>query len=213
MGFAGAGLRWASGSLWGLEFFANEPAKTAVQEWKLVWSDEFDAKEIDKAKWDFDTGNGFYNPVAKAWIGGWGNDELEYYTREPRNVFLEGGALHIKAIKESHHGFEYTSARLKTRKADGGPLFNKTYGKFEFRAKLPTGKGIWPALWLLPQDEKYGGWASSGEIDLMEARGQEPNKVLGTLHFGSALAGECARGQGLRPAPRRDHRRLSCLHA
>ena len=59
------------------------------------------------------------------------------------------------------------------------------YGKFEFRAKLPTGQGIWPALWMLPQAETYGAWASSGEIDVLEARGQEPTKVLGTIHYGS----------------------------
>ena len=93
--------------------------------------------------------------------------------------------LHIRAVKESLHGCGYTSARLKTRKRDGSPLFSQKYGRFEFRAKLPTGKGVWPALWMLPQDEKYGGWAASGEIDVMEARGQEPTKVLGTLHFGS----------------------------
>jgi beta-glucanase (GH16 family) len=74
---------------------------------------------------------------------------------------------------------------MKTRKRDGSALFNQCYGKFEFRAKLPTGKGVWPALWMLPQSDKYGTWPSSGEIDVLEARGQEPNKILGTLHFGS----------------------------
>jgi beta-glucanase (GH16 family) len=154
-------------------------------EWKLVWSDEFDGKEIDRTKWDFDIGNGFYNYDANAWISGWGNGELQYYTREPENAFVKDGMLHIRAVKESSNGCGYTSARLKTRKRDGTSLFAKKYGKFEFRAKLPTGKGVWPALWMLPQDDKYGTWASSGEIDVMEARGQEPNKVLGTLHFGS----------------------------
>jgi beta-glucanase (GH16 family) len=104
-------------------------------------------------------------------------------------VFIKDGVLHIRALKESLHGCGYTSARIKTRKKDGSPLFNQKYGRFEFRAKLPTGQGIWPALWLMPQDDKYGGWAASGEIDLMEARGQEPNKVLGTLHFGSRWPG------------------------
>ena len=154
-------------------------------EWKLAWSDEFEGKEIDKSKWDFDIGNGFFNYDANVWIGGWGNNELQYYTREPDNAFVKDGMLHIRALKESLHGCGYTSARLKTRKKDGSPLFNQRYGKFEFRAKLPTGQGVWPALWLLPQDEKYGPWPSSGEIDVLEARGQEPTKVLGTLHFGS----------------------------
>lgn len=163
----------------------QQAAEPRSDEWKLVWSDEFDGKEIDATKWDFDLGNGFSTPDG-AYIGGWGNDELEFYTREPKNVFVSDGALHIRAIKESYQGFNYTSGRVKTRKRDGGPLFNKKYGKFEFRAKLPIGKGVWPALWMLPQSEKYGGWASSGEIDILEARGQEPTKVLGTLHFGSS---------------------------
>jgi beta-glucanase (GH16 family) len=153
--------------------------------WKLAWSDEFDGKEIDRTRWDYDIGNGFYNYDASQWVSGWGNDELQYYTREPDNASVKDGMLHIRALKESLHGCGYTSARLRTRKRDGSPLFNQKYGRFEFRAKLPTGKGIWPALWMLPQQEKYGGWAASGEIDVMEARGQEPSKVLGALHFGA----------------------------
>src|ERR1022692_1495164 len=153
--------------------------------WKLVWSDEFDGKEIDKAKWDFDVGNGFYNYDANQWISGWGNDELQYYTREPDNAFVKDGMLHIRVIKESYNRSGYTSARMKTRKKDGTALFSQKYGKFEFRAKLPIGKGIWPALWMLPEKDKYGTWASSGEIDVMEAKGQEPNKVLGTIHYGA----------------------------
>jgi beta-glucanase (GH16 family) len=186
-----SGCRWFWFSLAAVIAFGiaalprNEAAKPAASEWKLVWADEFNGKEIDKTKWDFDVGNGFYSYDAKQWIGGWGNDELQYYTRESDNAFVKDGMLHIRALKESLHGCGYTSARLKTRKKDGSKLFNKKYGKIEFRAKLPTGQGIWPALWMLPQDEKYGGWPASGEIDVMEARGQEPTKVLGTLHFGS----------------------------
>lgn len=160
-------------------------AEPNADEWKLVWSDEFDGKEIDRTKWDFDLGNGFFNYDGNTWISGWGNNELQYYTREPENAFVKDGMLHIRAVKESYNGCGYTSARLKTRKRDGSPLFNKKYGKFEFRAKLPTGKGVWPALWMLPQEEKYGGWPASGEIDILEAKGQEPHTVHGTLHFGS----------------------------
>jgi beta-glucanase (GH16 family) len=161
---------------------ADEPTPSG---WKLIWSDEFDGKEIDRAKWDFDLGNGFYNYDAQQWISGWGNNELQFYTREPENAFVAEGSLHIRAIKESYHGGGYTSARMKSRRRDGTALFCQKYGRFEFRAKLPTGKGVWPALWMLPQDDKYGSWASSGEIDVLEARGQEPTKVAGTLHFGS----------------------------
>jgi beta-glucanase (GH16 family) len=178
-----------AGAIGAAVLLSFEGVHLAVQpsagEWKLVWSDEFDGKEIDRTKWDFDLGNGFYSYDANTWISGWGNNELQYYTREPENVFVKDGMLHIRAVKESYNGCGYTSARMKTRKRDGKSLFAQKYGKFEFRAKLPTGKGVWPALWMLPQDEKYGGWAASGEIDVMEARGQEPGKVLGTLHFGS----------------------------
>ncbi len=162
----------------------NKAGEPPAAEWRLVWSDEFDGKDIDRAKWDFDTGNGFYDDK-KTWIGGWGNDELEYYTSELDNAFVKDGSLRIRALKKPHGGSDYTSARLKTRKKDGTALFAKKYGRFEFRAALPTGQGIWPALWMLPQDDTYGTWAASGEIDVMEARGQEPTKVLGTLHFGS----------------------------
>lgn len=164
---------------------ATDGPPGSVPGWKLVWSDEFDGKEIDRSKWDFDTGNGFYDYDANQWRSGWGNNELQYYTREPENASVRDGGLHIRALKESFMGCGYTSARLKTRKRDGSPLFHKTYGRFEFRAKMPTGRGVWPALWMLPQEETYGGWPCSGEIDVLEARGQEPNKVLGTLHFGS----------------------------
>src|SRR5258708_7670569 len=115
----GVGVAVASWSVNG----AAEPPPAG---WKLVWSDEFDGSEVDKAKWDFDIGNG---------SRGWGNDELQYYTREPRNAFVKDGLLHIQALKESFQGYGYTSARLKTRKKDGTALFNQRYGRFEFRAK------------------------------------------------------------------------------
>lgn len=154
-------------------------------DWKLVWSDEFSGSSIDPKKWDFDIGNGFYNYDAKVWINGWGNGELQSYTRRPDNVFVSDGLLHIRTIKESYDRSGWTSARLKTRHRDGSQLFAQKYGRFEIRAKLPTGQGVWPALWMLPQDQPYGGWAASGEIDILEVRGQEPRKVLGTLHYGS----------------------------
>lgn len=92
----------------------SSPSAKAVEpkadEWKLVWADEFDGKEIDRAKWDFDLGNGFYSYDASVWISGWGNSELQYYTREPENAFVKDGMLHIRAIKESFNGCGYTSA-------------------------------------------------------------------------------------------------------
>src|SRR5262245_28435488 len=184
-GWRGAGMAPGLGVVLAPSGSRSEEIPPPPAGWKLVWHDDFDGKEIDKAKWDFDVGNGFYDYGAHQWIRGWGNDELQYYTRDADNAFVKDGMLHIRALKESRDGFGFTSARLKTRKKDGSPLFNQKYGRFEFRAKLPTGKGVWPALWMLPQEEKYGGWASSGEIDVMEARGQEPTKVLGTLHYGN----------------------------
>ncbi len=153
--------------------------------WNLVWNDEFDGDRVDPAKWDFEIGNGFFDYKSHTWIDGWGNEELQYYTRDPQNVFVRDGLLTIRAIKESLHGCGYTSARLKTRRRDGTALFTKLYGKFEIRAKVPWGKGLWPALWMLPQEDKYGGWAASGEIDLMEIVGEKPREVLNSIHFGS----------------------------
>src|SRR5262245_37785618 len=124
--------------------FARSPGSAqSPPTWKLAWSDEFDGTEIDRAKWDRDLGNGFYDYEAKQWIAGWGNGELQYYTREADNAFVKDGMLHIRALKESLHGFGYSSAKLKTRKRDGTALFTMKYGKIEFRAKLLVGKGIW----------------------------------------------------------------------
>ncbi|MDE2298324.1 MAG: glycoside hydrolase family 16 protein, partial [Burkholderiales bacterium] len=155
--------------------------------WTLVWNDEFDGDTVDATKWDFDLGNGFFDYRHQSWVAGWGNEELQFYTREPSNVFVKDSALTIRALKESIHGCGYTSARLKSRKRDGTPLFNKLYGRFEFRAKVPWGKGLWPALWLLPQHDRYGGWAASGEIDVMEIIGEKPHEVLNSIHFGSTF--------------------------
>src|SRR5262245_26550898 len=145
---------------------------SAHASWDLVWSDEFDGSSIDPSHWTFDIGTGPPYP-------GWGNNELEYYTSRPQNAYVTNGVLHIVALQESYMGSSYTSAKLKS-----SGLFAKKYGRFEWRAKLPRGQGYWPALWMMPQDSVYGGWAASGEIDVVEVRGSNPTNVLGTLHFG-----------------------------
>jgi beta-glucanase (GH16 family) len=147
---------------------AAEPKK-----WNLVWQDEFDGSAIDPAKWEFEV---------NAWGGG--NNELQYYTARPENARVENGVLLITARRETFTGpegtREFTSARLRTRNRG-----DWTYGRFEIRAKLPIGQGIWPAIWMLPTDNVYGTWAASGEIDIMEYLGQKPNEVFGTLHYGA----------------------------
>lgn len=142
--------------------------------WRLVWHDEFEGRSgsaIDAAKWSFDIGG-----------GGWGNDELQSYTSRIDNAELQGGALVIRARKETLAGPDnvtrsYTSARLLTK-----TKFAQAYGRFEARIKLPFGQGIWPAFWMLGNDFETAGWPSCGEIDIMENIGKEPSIVHGTLH-------------------------------
>ncbi len=105
---------------------------------------------------------------------------MQCYTDRTDNAYVEDGALVIKAQREDYKKWRYTSARLVTRN-QGDWL----YGRFEIRAKLPYGQGIWPAIWMLPTDWEYGGWPVSGEIDIMELVGHEPGRVYGTLHYGA----------------------------
>ncbi len=137
----------------------------------LVWADEFEGSEVDTNNWSFQIGDG-----TSEGIPGWGNNELEYYRAE--NATVDSGYLIITAKEENYGGKNYTSARLRTiNKADF------LYGKFEARIKLPRGQGMWPAFWMLPTDQAYGGWAASGEIDIMEAV-NIPTEIHGTIHFG-----------------------------
>ncbi len=147
---------------------------TGTEEWELVWRDEFDGSQLDLTRWEPEIGRGPNND-------GWGNLELQYYTSRPENIQVSQGTLKIIARRETYQSALYTSARLRTRnKGDW------KYGRFEFRARLPQGKGIWPAFWMLPTDNVYGGWAASGEIDIMELVGHESHRVHGTLHYGGA---------------------------
>lgn len=146
----------------------NGPTSPPPLAWNIVWSDEFDGASINTSTWTFENGNN----------NGWGNSELEYYTSRPQNAYVSNGLLHIVAQRESFGGFNYTSARMKTQGA-----FSKTYGRFEFRAKLPPGLGFWPALWLLGTNITSVNWPACGEIDVMENKGSVLTTVQGTIHY------------------------------
>ena len=156
----------------------------SVDGWNLIWDDEFSTNSLDRSKWDYNTGY-YINNDPSTW--GWGNGELEYYTNSEKNVFVKDGNLNLIAYKESktfpeidpNRVAEYSSGKINTKNK-----FTFKYGRIDFRAKLPAGTGLWPALWLLPNDDTYGSWAASGEIDVMEARGRLTGATSGTIHFG-----------------------------
>lgn len=154
-------------------------------DWVLTWHDEFDGDAVDAANWHCELGNGFHDPDSGQWVAGWGNEELQCYTAQPDNVRVRDSVLSIRAQRQQAGGCAYTSARLRSRGADGRALFAQRYGRFEFRARVPHGRGLWPALWLLPLEDHYGRWAASGEIDVMEVCGDAGHEVLGSVHFGS----------------------------
>jgi len=153
---------------------AQANPQAASSSWKLVWSDEFNGPKgsaVDASKWVIETGG-----------GGWGNDELEYYTSRLENVSQQDGNLAIKVMQEKYTGLDsvtrsYTSARLKTQ-----TKFSQAYGRFEARIKIPRGQGIWPAFWMLGDDIDKTAWPACGEIDIMENIGKEPALVHGTIH-------------------------------
>ena len=138
---------------------------------KLVWADEFNTNgPPDSAKWGYDYGG-----------TGWGNKELQFYTaKRKENAWVKNDHLIIEARKEDFKNMKYTSARLVSKnKGDW------KYGRIEVKAKLPKGKGIWPAIWMLPTKWVYGGWPKSGEIDIMEFVGYMPDSVFGSVHTGA----------------------------
>jgi len=135
--------------------------------YSLVWQDEFGGEELDSTYWNYETGG-----------HGWGNNEWQYY--RSRNAYLREDLLVIEAREENYGGRNYTSARITTK-----DKLEFVYGRVDIRAALPTGQGIWPALWLLGANFTEVGWPSSGEIDLMEMLGHEDSRVYGTVHWNS----------------------------
>lgn len=137
------------------------------QEFKMVWNDEFDAEgRPDSAKWGYDLGG-----------HGWGNNELQFYTDRNENVRIENGILIIEARKESYDSNQFTSARVVTKnKGDW------KYGRVEVKAKIPDGRGTWPAIWMLPTLGRRMSWPMDGEIDIMEHVGFNKGHIHGTVH-------------------------------
>ena len=143
-----------------------------IEGWNIVWQDEFDKDSLDLTKWSRETGG-----------HGWGNNELQFYTDSDSNSYVENGNLILKAqvvpqgIGSSKGLRYYSSARLRTYgKGDW------KYGRIEVKAKVASGQGIWPAIWMLPTDWLFGGWPSSGEIDIMEHVGYDLGVVHGSVH-------------------------------
>lgn len=153
----------------------------AAPSWNLVWSDEFNGTSLNRSNWTPEIGTG---------SGGWGNNELQYYTDRAQNVQVTGGNLVITAQKESYGGMNYTSARIKTQ-----DLKSFTYGKVEARIKLPSGQGLWPAFWMLGSNISTIGWPKSGEIDIMERVNLNPY-VNGTVHWDAGGHAEFGRVSG-----------------
>jgi len=182
-----------------VEFMSNElnlnyidivKSQTDTEQWSLVWQDEFNGNSIDSTKWEHEV-NG----------AGGGNNELQYYTARSENSYVANGRLVLKALKERYTGSDgtkdYTSARLRTK--NKGDFL---YGKIDVKAKLPHGQGLWPAIWMLPTDNVYGGWAASGEIDIMEAvnlRVNNNNEIHGTIHYGGEWPAQTHTGLGIVP--------------
>ena len=132
----------------------------------LIWSEEFDQEELNGEYWNYELGDGCPD------LCGWGNNEPQVYTS--KNHEIKDGQLVITIKKEDS---TYTSTRITTEKK-----FEFQYGRVEARAKLPTGKGIWPAIWMLGSNHREVGWPMCGEIDILEYLGREPSMVFNSLH-------------------------------
>jgi beta-glucanase (GH16 family) len=148
--------------------------------YSLVWSDEFSGNSLDLNNWNQELGNG---------NGGWGNNELESYTNSLKNTFVSNGNLIIEARKENIGAYGYTSGRMTTQEKK----FFK-FGRIDIRAKLPVGKGIWPALWMLGTNITSVGWPACGETDIMELIGTYPSTVYGTLHWSNTVGIHTSKG-------------------
>ncbi|WP_345167211.1 glycoside hydrolase family 16 protein [Algibacter aquimarinus] len=157
----------------------TDETQTVTTLTNLVMADEFDTEGApDSSLWTYDIGRG---PNGD----GWGNQELQFYTDNSENVRIENGFLLITAKEETIDGALYTSARLKTQ-----GIFEQQYGRFEARIRMPYGKGLWPAFWLLGNDCDVNEWPLCGEIDIMEYLGDRPTTIFGSVHGPGYSAGQ-----------------------
>lgn len=152
--------------------------KEDAEDYRLLWSDEFDVEGLPGSfSWTYDVGDACELPCGC----GWGNNELQHYTESNlENARVEDGKLIIEAHKQRTGNRDYSSARLVSRQRK-----EFLYGRFEIRARVPSGLGTWSAIWMLPTDQTHGGWPRSGEIDIMEHVGYEAETIYGTPHTGS----------------------------
>lgn len=153
------------------EYRVTNPSK----QWVQVWGDEFDGSDLDYTKWEKEENN----------YGG-GNFERQAYRTDSKYCAVKDGLLNINVYRDAHTTSDgktqpYSSARIRSQKRG-----EWKFGRFELRAKMPQGEGIWPAVWMLPTESKYGGWAAGGEIDIIESRGSAVHETTGALHFGGA---------------------------
>jgi hypothetical protein len=171
--------------------FKNITVFVTIEGPQLVWSDEFNTNgSLDVTKWNYDIGNGCPN------LCGWGNGEAQYYTNRSENVIVENGVLKITAKKESYQGSQYTSSRIKTQ-----DKFEFTYGNVEVRAKLPSGGGTWPAIWMLGANIDEGvNWPACGEVDIMEHVGNNPGTVQSAMHTPSSYGNTSNKGSQFVPS-------------
>ena len=154
----------------------KDEKQTVVTKKNLVMSDEFNINGAPNTNlWSYNIGTG---------ANGWGNNELQYYTSRPENIKIENGVLKITARREQYMGAAFTSARILTK-----GNFETKYGRIEAKIKLPRGKGLWPAFWMLGSNSDTAIWPQCGEIDIMEYLGNSPTKVFGTVHGPGYFAG------------------------
>lgn len=167
---------------WYQRFRATDATNSEPEiEYELVWEDDFLFNgPPSSSRWGYDLGTG---------NNGWGNGEQQFYTDRADNVFVENGILNIIAKRENFSGSQFTSTRMKTQ-----DKFEFTYGKVEIKAKLPFGKGTWPALWMLGANFPEVGWPTCGEIDIMEHIGNDQNRILAAIHTPSSFGNTFNKG-------------------